>query len=42
MKPAWVKLWLVCIVLDHLGVNFLTIVRINSKEVTLPKEPNYS
>ena len=27
----------VCVVLDHQGVNFLTIVRVNKEVVTLPK-----
>ena len=27
----------VCVVLDHQGVNFLTIVRVNKEAVTLPK-----
>ena len=32
-----IKFRLVCIVLDHRGVNFLTIVRANREAVTLPK-----
>ena len=30
--------YLVCIVLDHRGVNFLTIIGANREAVTLPKE----
>ena len=33
---------IVCIVLDHRDVNFLTIVRANREAVTLPKLLNYS
>ena len=35
--PLHVNRVLVCIVLDHRGVNFLTIVRTNRVAVTLPK-----
>ncbi len=32
----------VCIVLDHRGVNFLTIVRVNREAVTSTEIANYS
>ena len=33
MNPAWVQLYLVRIVLDHQGINFLTVGRANREGV---------